>query len=405
VNAINRPLRGVKVVEVAQWWFVPSGAALLAEWGADVIKVEQPGVGDPMRGLASPVPSERGPDVLLGQPYHSKRSVGIDLSTAEGRDLLYGLVQDADVFVTSYLPPQRQKLGIDVEHIRAANPQVIYARGSGQGVRGPDAEKGGYDAVSFWARGGIAHALTEPGAAHPTRMRGAMGDSLGGLGLAGGVAAALFARGRGEPPAVVDVSLLSIATWMQSQEIALTSTHPNGLPHLDRADAANPLTNVYRTSDNRWIMLCMLQPARFWRDFCLAAGRPDLADDERFATAELIRANTTDAVAALDSTFASAPADTWKRRLADITGVWSLVQTPLEVLADPQVHANAMAVPVTDDEDSPARLVASPVTFDETHPDTLPLAPALGAHTDEVLLAYGHDWERLLDLKIRGVIT
>lgn len=399
-------LRGVKVVEVAQWWFVPAAAALLAEWGADVIKVEDPARGDPMRGLQASIPHDRAQEVLTAQPNRGKRSIGLDLKSERGREILYRLVADADVFITSYLPDVRSRLRIDVDDLRAVNSRLIYGRGTGQGVHGPDAERGGYDSVSFWARGAIATSLTGPGTDTPIRMRGAMGDNLGGLALAGGVAAALFARERTGKPRVVDVSLLATAMWMQSQEIALTSVNRSDVTQGGRLDTPNPLSNMYRTSDGRWIMLCMLQPARFWAEFCHAIGRDDLVRDDRFATAELIIRNAPAAIAEFDAVFAQRSADDWRAALAAITGVWSVIQGARELLDDPQVLANGyLAGLAGDPADSPLRLVASPAQFDEAPAVTFPPVPDIGSDTEQILLELGYGWDDILVLKEAGATS
>src|SRR5947199_64029 len=228
--AMSGVLHGVRVVEVAQWWFVPAAGAVLADWGADVIKIEHPTSGDPQRGLVTSglVPPTGGVNFMVEQPNRGKRSVGLDLGRPAGRDLLYRLVETADVFLTNFLPAARRRLAIEVDDIRRANPKIIYVRGHGQGARGPERERGGYDAASFWCRGGIANALTPPGAGAPVMQRAAFGDSAGGMTVAGGVAAALFHRERTGEPAVVDVSLLGTAMWIMAPDIIATK-----LPGID----------------------------------------------------------------------------------------------------------------------------------------------------------------------------
>src|SRR5512139_883071 len=208
---MDGPLSGIKVLEVAQWWFVPAATAVLADWGADVVKIEHPVTGDPQRGLAAMgwKSKEGNVDFMMQQSNRGKRSAGIDIATPGGRELVYRLAKDSDVFVTSFLPDARRRLQIDVEHIRAINPKVIYVRGSGQGPHGPDNEKGGYDATAFWSRGGVGAVLTPAGADQPVMQRPAFGDSVGALTLAGGIAAALLRRERTGVASVVDVSLLS----------------------------------------------------------------------------------------------------------------------------------------------------------------------------------------------------
>ena len=179
----GKALEGIRVLEVAQWWFVPSAGAILSDWGADVIKIEHPETGDPQRGLVtSGLVPEGGFNFMWEQPNRGKKSVGLDLRNPDGLALLYKLAERSDVFLTSFLPEARRNLKIDVEHIRAVNPDIVYARGTGQGVRGPDAERGGYDGASYWSRGGIAMALTGAGSdEQPVMQRPAFGDSIGGM--------------------------------------------------------------------------------------------------------------------------------------------------------------------------------------------------------------------------------
>jgi crotonobetainyl-CoA:carnitine CoA-transferase CaiB-like acyl-CoA transferase len=401
-----RVLEGVRVVEVAQWWFVPSGGAVLADWGADVVKVEHPVTGDPQRGLVTSgfFPPTGGVNFMMEQSNRGKRSVGIDLANPRGRDVLMKLVSTADVFLTNFLPAARRKLRIDVGDIRAVNPKIIYARGHGHGVRGPDVEKGGYDAASFWSRGGIAHALTPPGLDRPIMQRAAFGDSAGGMTTAGGIAAALFHRERTGEPSVIDVSLLGTAMWILAPDIVLAKFTDQEMPIFPRTQAPNPIVNSYRTKDQRWVFLNMLQPDRFWADFCTHIGRPDMITDARFESGMARFQNREACVAELDAVFASRTLAEWRERLADVEGVWAPMQTAKEVGQDVQAVANGYLTEVDRGDGTTFTLVASPVQFDETTP-TLRPGPDMGQHTEEVLLAAGYTWEELAALKEAGAIS
>jgi crotonobetainyl-CoA:carnitine CoA-transferase CaiB-like acyl-CoA transferase len=399
-------LDGIRVVEVAQWWFVPSGGAVLADWGADVVKVEHPVTGDPQRGLVTSgfFPPTGGVNFMMEQSNRGKRSVGIDLGNPRGLEVLHRLVKDADVFLTNFLPAARKKLHIDVEDIRKVNPKIIYARGSGHGVRGPDIEKGGYDAASFWSRGGIAHALTPPGAPRPIMQRAAFGDSAGGMTTAGGIAAALFHRQRTGEPSVVDVSLLGTAMWILAPDIVLARFTDQEMPAFERTQAPNPIVNSYLTKDKRWLFLNMLQPDRFWADLCRHLERPDMVTDPRFESGMARFQNREACVAELDAVFGSRTLDEWRTKLADVEGVWAPMQTAKEVGRDPQVLANGYLSEVDRGDGTSFTLVASPVQFDETTP-TLRPGPDMGQHTEEVLLATGYSWEDLAALKEAGAIS
>ena len=403
---MSRLLDGVRVIEVAQWWFVPSGGAVLADWGADVIKIEHPVTGDPQRGLVTSgfFPPTGGVNFMMEQSNRGKRSVGIDLAHPRGRALLDTLIAGADVFLTNFLPAARRKLRLEVEDVRRANPRIVYARGHGHGARGPDVEKGGYDAASFWSRGGIAHAVTPKDAAQPIMQRAAFGDSAGGMAVAGGIAAALFHRERTGEPSVVDVSLLATAMWMLAPDIVMTKLTDQEMPSFARTQAPNPIVNSYRTKDGRWLFLNMLQPDRFWADFCRRIGRDDMIADERFKDGMSRFQHREACVAELDATFARRTLAEWRRALADAEGVWAPMQSAREVHDDPQALANDY-LPVVDRGDGTSfTLVASPVQFDERAPALGP-APELGQHTEEVLLAAGLSWEDLASLKDAGAIS
>jgi crotonobetainyl-CoA:carnitine CoA-transferase CaiB-like acyl-CoA transferase len=400
-------LDGVRVLEVAQWWFVPSAGAVLADWGAEVIKIEHPETGDPQRGLVtSGLVPKGGFNFMWEQPNRGKKSVGIDLRSEGGRELLYRIAAQSDVFLTSFLPETRRKLRIDVDDLRAVNPRIIYARGSGQGVRGPDAERGGYDGASFWARGGIAAALTADPAGPPVSQRPAFGDGIGGMTIAGGIAAALFRRERTGEPSVLDISLLATAMWTLAPDITMAkalAALAGRTPKLDRRTSPNPIVNAFATRDGRWIMLIMLQSDRDWPDLCRHLGRPELIDDPRFRSAADRFEHRGECVDVLDAIFAERTLDEWKRALATTDGVWAPVQRPIELYDDPQVQANGYLSEVELADGSPCQLVANPVQFDES-PPRLRAAPECGQDTEQVLLGLGLDWDEIAAYKKAGAI-
>ena len=399
-------LEGIRVVEVAQWWFVPAAGAVLADWGAEVLKVEHPETGDPMRGLISSglIPGAGKVNFMVEQPNRGKRGIGIDLAKPDGLDLLYRLVETADVFLTSFLPAARRKLKIDAEDIRRVNPRIIYARGHGQGARGPDAERGGYDAASFWCRGSLCDALTPADAETPVMQRAALGDSTGGLALAGGIAAALFRRERTGVGSIVDLSLLGTAMWMMAPDIIAGALSTSAVPQFTRADAPNPIVNSYRTKDGRWLFLNMLQPDRFWPDLCRRIGHPELIDDERFKDGMSRFMNRTECVRRLDEVFAQRTLEEWRAALADAEGVWAPMQKATEIPADPQVAANGYLLPVEHADGSTFPLVSNPLQFDET-PPAVRRAPDLGQHTEEILLELGLSWDDIAKYKEAGAIS
>ncbi|MCV7317085.1 CoA transferase [Mycolicibacillus parakoreensis] len=399
------PLDGVRVLEVAMYGFVPSAGAVLAEWGADVIKVEHAVTGDPQRGLrqTGPLRVDGDPNPNIEHANRRKRSIGLDMSVAEGRQVIYELAAGADVFLTSFLPGHRKKFRIDVDDIRAVNPTIVYARGSALGPRGAEAERGGYDMTAFWCRAGTAATITPPGTPGMIAPPGpAYGDTISGTNLAGGIAAALFKRERTGEPSVVDVSLLGSGLWAMGHTVALTT-------HLgQRLEAPvpgahgspiNPLVGLYATSDDRYISLVMMQPAKFWADVCRHIDRPELIEDPRFSTAEQIAAHTDEAVAILTEVIATRTLAEWSERFATLTGPWAPVQDTLQAAADHQVRANEYLVQAGELE-----LVANPVQFDVAAPQSGP-APGFADQTDEVLTELGLDWDRIIELKTSGAVT
>jgi crotonobetainyl-CoA:carnitine CoA-transferase CaiB-like acyl-CoA transferase len=286
------------------------------------------------------------------------------------------------------------------------NPDIIYARGTGNGNRGPEADRGGYDNCTFWARGGSADTVTPPELEYPVNQPGgAYGDTLGGLAIAGGIAAALLQRERTGQPAVIDCSLLAMGAWATSFTIAGAAAF--GLDRFpmggSRASMANPLVNVYRTSDNRFLSLVILQADRFWPELVAVVGRPELETDPRFVDSKARAEHKVACVAALDEAFAGRTFEEWKTALANVKFVWSPVQTAGEIIRDPQVVANQYIRDVEAADGSTFKLVAAPLQFDET-PSEIVRAPEHGEHTDEVLLAAGLDMDEILDLKVKGAI-
>lgn len=385
--------------------FVPSAGAVLADWGADVIKVEHAVTGDPQRGLRQ-VGRQRvegDPNPNVEHANRGKRSIGIDISVPEGREVVLDLAREADVFLTSYLPQVRAKLGIDVDDIRAVNPSIVYARGSALGPRGAESDRGGYDMTAFWARAGIAATLTPPGVEGMITPPGpAFGDTISGTNLAGGIAAALLKRERTGEPSVVDVSLLGSGLWSMGHGVAL-SVHLKD-PMVAPAPGAhgaptNPLSGIYGTSDGRYLSFVMLQAARFWPDVCRHIDRPDLVDDPRFADAGSIAANTEAAVAILRDVIATRTLAEWTEKFATLAGPWAPIQDSLQVADDAQIRANEYLVKAGELE-----LVANPVQFDVAAPELRP-GPEFAAQTEEILIEAGLDWDRIIALKTAGAVT
>ena len=404
--SVNNVLDGVRVLEVAAWTFVPAAGAVLAEWGADVIKVEPREGGDPQRGLVTMglVPEAAGGvNYMIEMPNRGKKSIGVDLSTPGGREVVLELAKTCDVFLTSYLPGRRQRFGIDLDDVRAVNPDIIYVRGSGYGPKGPDADRPGYDGVSFWSRGGVCHGFT-PDGVDPIKQTPAFGDLLGGMTIAGGIAAALYKRKATGETSVVDVSLLGLASYAMTPHVTAGDLYGElPLPTFGHADAPNPLVGDYRTKDDRFVTLMMLQRDKFYDEFMHVIGRPDLIDDPRFALGEARFDNRADLIGILDEEFAARTLDEWREILEPLSGAWGLQQKAGELVADPAVVANGYIPAVTAMSGAQYRLPTSPVQFDEQH--VVPAgAPEHGQHTEEILMDAGMDWDHIERYKEQGAI-
>jgi crotonobetainyl-CoA:carnitine CoA-transferase CaiB-like acyl-CoA transferase len=400
-------LKGVRILEVAEHTFVPAASALLADLGAEVIKIEHVTRGDAMRGLASSgiavVPGNV--HVLLEHSNRGKKSLGLDLTAPDGIEILYKLAATSDVFLTNKLPSVRERLKIDVDQIRARNPRIIYVRGTGQGERGPDADKGSYDSLAFWARAGVAMGAKRPEYdLMPVPPAPGFGDSIGGMTIAGGIMGALFYRERTGQGTVVDVSLFGTGLWAMGQAMALSLVLKVPWSPPPATFSFNPLTRNYATKDGRQLAFTCLQAAKYWPMLCDVIERPELKDDARFADQASLLKNSRQAIEILVEVFASATLEEWRQRLEAFEGQWCVVQDTLEAAADPQTLANGYLQECQTSSGIPFRLVAAPVQYDE-RPAKPARAPEFNEHGDAILGDLGLDLETIIDLKARGVVA
>ena len=397
---------GVRVVELAQFVFVPAAGALLADQGAEVIHVELPGSGDPYRTLKiADGRVTKSANLSMELNNRGKKSVSIDLKSAEGREIFLRLIETADVFLTSLRPKAIEALKLDVEDLRARNPKLIYVRGNGLGFKGAETNKAGYDASAFWARGGFANVLRPPGYDEPLRPRAALGDHASSVAVAYGIAGALFKRANTGETSVVDISLLASAMWILSADIVLSQTQAPEQMAATTAAARFPMTSAYRTADGRYIQLMLLDPERYWPTLCRMLAREDLLADPRFQDV----AGRTEHGAALVAEFSSAigaqPWPHWQPMFEAWDAPWELVKTIHEVAADPQALANGQIFEVEVEDGTRVKLASGPVGFDGQFAPLDPRrAPLLGEHTDEIMQSLGINDAELGRLKANAIV-
>lgn len=397
------PMEGVKVVELGVWVAGPSASMILADWGADVLKVEPLG-GDPYRELFR---AGAGIDIKTNPPFEmdnrGKRSLAVDVSTPEGAAIVADLAADADVFVTNARIPALERAGLDHADLAARNPRLIYARITGFGEDGPHRDRAAYDVGAFWARAGVAASLTPQGS-DPPFQRGGMGDHLTGLALASGISGALYARERTGRGQLVTTSLLRAGIYFMGFDINTVLRLGFAFPPQTRRSLGNPLMSCFKTADGRWLWLIGLEADRHWPKLCHAVERTDWLDDDRLAGVAARAGHCEELYDALDEIFARRSLEDWSARLDAQDVWWAPVQTTEQVTADAQAHASGAFTNVPLADGTSALMVSSPVDYSADAWAVQRPPPEIGEHTDELLSSVGYDAVRLAALRRRGVI-
>ena len=380
---------GLKVIDCATYIAAPAAATTLSDFGAEVIKVEPIGEGDAFRhSWKSPgyPASEWNYNWIL--EARNKRSIALDLKQDAAREALYALVKQADVFITNYPPPVRQRLKVSYEDLAQLNPRLIYAGFTAYGEAGPEAGKTGFDSTAYWARSGLMDLVKPDPDAAPARSLPGMGDHPSSMGFFAGIVTALYRRERTGQGGMVNSSLLANGLWSNgcAVQARLCGADYKGRPA--REHSANACTNTYRCGDGRWFMLTLINEARQWDGLARALGHPALLVDPRFATQDGRRENARALTALFDEIFATQTLAQWRVVLDGAGITFGLVGILADLDDDPQVRAAGMVVKMAD---SPLETLMSPFNIDGETKTTPRMPPELGEHGPEILREAGYD--------------
>ncbi|ODT85613.1 MAG: fatty acid-CoA racemase [Phenylobacterium sp. SCN 70-31] len=381
-------LKGLKVIDFTAYIAGPGAAAILGDWGADVIKVERP-EGDNMRHVFADLANDIGANPTFDVDNRGKRGVVLDITKPAARDALARLAESADVFLTNVRPASLRKYGLDDEALRARNPRLVYAVITGYGLEGPDSHLPGFDVTAFWARSGLGY-MTAPKGAEPFMRTSGMGDHTTSLATVSAILAALYERERTGEGRLVQTSLLASGVYLWSSDLAVQLKLGRVASIRPRDKPMNAVANYFRSADDRWFVHNPRGASGGWEKFVTAAGRPELITDERFASGKARRKNAVELSAELDAAFAALPMAEIARRLDEADLVWAPLQVPADVANDPQIEAAGCFIEIEDGQGGSYRSVAAPARFpgaDQTH---RPRAPRLGEHTREVLAELGY---------------
>lgn len=400
----NGAFQNVRVIEFGHYAAMPTATAILADGGADVIKVENPKGGDPLRGLTI-LHNIQLTDINIWfeQMNRNKRSMALDVTKECSKEILYRLVQSADVFATNYEVPLLERIKADYDTLSKLNPRLVYTLLTGYGTAGPDRYRPGYDYVAFWARSGMMDRVAAPDT-DPRPLRPGLGDSTASLAIAGAIATALFARQRTGEGQKIDLNLYQIAVWALSWDIEAALHMGVEISQWDRRTVNNAMWNSYQAKDGKWLILVMPQTDRFWPRFCKAARRPDLAKDPRFDShAKRIQEKHT-LIPLVSEIIATKTADEWEELAEEYGLVLGKMYSPLEVVDDLQAWENDFFSEGDHPVGGRVKLLTSPMKFSKTPALVRSCAPELGQHTEEVLLELGYTWDDVIEFKNQGVI-
>jgi len=402
-------LEGLRILEMGHVVAVPAASATMSDWGADVIKVE-PLTGDMARGIGVPLTAEQ---IALAPPYaaigmyfqvlnRGKRSIALNLKAEEGRKAFYKLVAWADVFMTNYEVATLAKLGADYESLAAVNPALIYCVLTGYGTVGPDKDERGFDYSAAWARSGLMHMMASPRGIPPPQ-RGGMMDRVAGAHVVSGILAALYHRSRTGKGQKLESSLYHVGVWTDTEDAAPALRGFEPLRH-NRKTAGNPIWNNYKTKDNRWLWLANLQPDLTWGNFCRSIGHPEWENDPKYNTSAARFENSAELIRMIDAEMVKKTLREWEAIFRQNQVIYGRVQTPMEVVNDPQAKENGFFTPLKHPAFPDINIITTPVKFQQNPSEVRGPAPEIGQNTEEILIGFGYSWEDIAKMKEGGVI-
>lgn len=379
-----QPLGGIKVIDLGLWIAGPAAAAIMADWGADVIKVE-PKAGDPARNaLASILGIENFKSPAFEADNRGKRSIVLDLTAAEGKTTLDQLLSEADVFISNMRPNALERLDLSPEQLREKYPHLVIAQVTGYGSSGPEIDRPGYDSGAFWAYSGLAHQFSgETG--YPPILPAAFGDHITAITLVSGITTALFDRTRTGTGSIVETSLLKLGIYAATSDYSLQMAFKRPRPIQRRKDSESPLVNSYKAADDKCLWLLCVEASRHWPKLAEAIGHPSLCADERFCSTKARHENRAELISTLDIIFATKTREEWATILDANNIWWSPVNSLEEVLDSEQAKEINAFVPLPSDEEKPKRTVASPIDFNRVPTMPKSACPELGQDTDIIL--------------------